>query len=306
MVRLILALLMAIFFAPSSSVGEEPPRRAKPPLWSQDVLDAFFEDARVELVGKRPQTGSSAATPNTALAIPGGPSPGNIHCSDLVEADTLTVEIKRLNITLTAALAKPAVFKGGGNLDCRRHLSMLAVLFGSIAEIGEQLRWHQNARLLQIECLQASEVCKAASDQSYASAQNIQRLIGDLLQGQAPDSSGAPVENLALANRPMLMQRMEQSLEETISPSLANAREFRKKKHDINHEAQLLALLAQMIRQEGYEYADDETYLEYTNQLRKNSRELRRACEQSNYEAARTAAGKISQSCSECHEGYRG
>src|SRR5215213_8466797 len=31
-----------------------PVKRAKPPVWSQDVLDEFFIDAREQLVGERP------------------------------------------------------------------------------------------------------------------------------------------------------------------------------------------------------------------------------------------------------------
>ncbi|MCG8447990.1 MAG: cytochrome c, partial [Pirellulales bacterium] len=103
-----------------------------------------------------------------------------------------------------------------------------------------------------------------------------------------------------------LMQRMEQSFAENIAPSLANARQFRKRKQAISHEAQLLAMLAQVIQLAAYDYSDDETYVAYALGLRETCRELRRACDQGNYESARAAAGKVSQSCSACHADYRG
>ena len=36
-------------------------RRARPPKWSRDVLDAFFDDAREKLAGERPATTSMRA-----------------------------------------------------------------------------------------------------------------------------------------------------------------------------------------------------------------------------------------------------
>ena len=301
-----LLLLATAWIAFAEEPATRVKLRAKPPTWSQDVLDAFFDDAREQLVGERPQAGTSAVSGHPILPVETFRRDGMIRWSDLVDADTLASEIKRLNIALAAGLSKPAQFKGGGNLDCRRDFGLLAVMFGGIADFDKEVRWQESATTMQRAMLETSQVCKAASDQSYSAAQNVQLLLADLLRGQTAAPPKLSEKADGLADRTLLMQRMEQALEKNISLSLANAREFRKKKRDIVHEAQLLALLAQVIRQEGYEFTDDETYLNYSDQLREHSRELRRACDESNYEAARAAAGKVSQSCSECHEGYRG
>ena len=53
------ALVLAGLLVPQS-VGlfaaerGDKPKRARPPKWSADVLDAFFEDAREKLEGERP------------------------------------------------------------------------------------------------------------------------------------------------------------------------------------------------------------------------------------------------------------
>ena len=302
--RLIFALVLLLIS--SDALAKEPLQRAHPPSWSQDVLDAFFDDAREQLVGQRPSPTSINTIQLSDVHKDTAPSAEEFRWSDLVDADTLTTEVKKINIALLEVLSKPAVFKGGGNRDCRRDFCMLAVLFRSIANFDEEIRWQKSATTMQRKCQQASDFCNVASDQSYASALKAQQLLGDLLQGQMAGSSDSPNQPIPLPDRPLLMQRMEMAYQESISPSLSGAREFRRKKTDISHEAQLLALLAQVIRHENYEFGDDETYLEYTNQLKEASQSLHRACQDGIYEAARTAAGKISQSCSECHEGYRG
>ncbi|MEQ8836101.1 MAG: hypothetical protein RID07_04780, partial [Lacipirellulaceae bacterium] len=102
-------------FVPSLGHSKEPPRRAKPPVWSRDVLDAFFDDAREHLVGERP---ASANTTNTQLASKNAageqPATGGFAWSQRISAETVTQEIKRVANTLRTPLANPSRFKSGG------------------------------------------------------------------------------------------------------------------------------------------------------------------------------------------------
>ena len=304
------ALLVGAFLLSGATVADQPPRRAKPAPWSQDVLDAFFDDARHHLVGERPQAVASEAGEKLPVSslLPGmgKARAATTKWSDLVTADTLTTEVKRLNIALTAALAKPAQFKGGGNLQCRRDFSVLAVLFGLISEFDREVRWQKSAAMMKSRCAHSSELCKAGSDESYAASQNVQRLLDNLIRGQAVDLAPAPADVEVFEVLPQLMQRMEQALKGNVSPSLSNASEFRKRKQAIAQDAEILALLAEVICEESHGFADDETYLGHARTLREASRKLRRAIGDGSYEAARAAAGDVSQSCSECHDGYRG
>jgi hypothetical protein len=102
------------------------------------------------------------------------------------------------------------------------------------------------------------------------------------------------------------MLRMEMALEENISPWLANRKEFRRHKSDVAHESQLLAVLARTICREEYDFADDEGFVEIARKMGRATRQLTEASEQGDYESARQAAGRVTQSCSDCHDGYRG
>ena len=85
----------------------------------------------------------------------------------------------------------------------------------------------------------------------------------------------------------------------------ANKNEFKKQSENLIHEAELVAAIAYVIRQEGFEYWDDEDYSNYCKMLETNALEVIRAVKLGDYRAARNAAGEISKVCSNCHEGYR-
>ena len=175
----ILALSMSLCHA------AELPRWVQPPVWSQDVLDAFFEDAREQLVGERPQHNAvvTAAVPSTEQEHPADTSQ---KWSALIDAETLTAEIKRVHNQLTPALKKSASFQGGGNLVCQRDFGLLAVLFGVIDTFDAEVRWQRSAKLMKKRCLQASKNSKAVSALSFSGAKETHALLGELLRGQAP------------------------------------------------------------------------------------------------------------------------
>ena len=290
------------------SHAEESPPRARPPEWSQDVLDAFFEDARKHLVGQRPQPAMQAKGTVQPTVAQGQPANAGFRWSELIDGETLTAEIKRINNQLAFPLKKSASFQGGGNLDCRRNFGLLAVLFGVIDQFDKDVRWQRSAKLMQQRSLKMSQVCKTSSAQSYAAAKEAHAKLSELLRGQAPtgEVSAAAEGEQTTVEISTLMQSMELAVKERLSPALANTREFRKRSQMAAEQAQLLAALAVVIQQEGYDYADDDTYLDEARQLRLAAGELAEAAQEKNYEAARAAAGRVGQSCSRCHEDYRG
>jgi hypothetical protein len=286
-----------------------PPRRARPPVWTPDVLDVFFEDARDHLVGERPTASSGDAVASTP-GPPRQPPPAvqrSVAWSQLIDGETLAGEVKRIVAGLRDPLANPGKFKAGGYQQCRADFSLLAVLFGVIAEYDGDVRWRENAAPVRDALARAGESCKTATDQSFAEAAARKTDLDDLVRGERPSGAGAELARWSdLAERPVLMQRMEQLLEEQISPAMANAREFSRRADDVRQEAELLALLAEVIQREEYEYWDDEGFKELAHELRSAATDLKRAAVEAEYEAARAAAARAGQACSQCHEGWRG
>jgi hypothetical protein len=304
------AALSLVALASLSAIAAEkaPPRRAKPPVWTPDVLDAFFADAREHLVGERPA--AADAMPAIAEASDGGASPAvdAFAWSQVIEGDSLDAEVKRIVTGLRDPLGNPAKFKAGGYKQCRADFSLLAVLFGVIAEHDGDVRWKEDAAALRNALARAAMNCKTATDQTFAEASQRKTDLEDLVRGER--LGGEKPKELEkwsqLADRPLLMQRMEKLMQEEIAPALGNAKEFSKRAPEIRQKAELLAVLADVTQREEYEYWDDAGFQELSGDLRSATEELTRAAVEVNYEAARAAAGRAGQACSACHEGYRG
>ena len=290
-----------------------PVKRAKPPVWSQDVLDEFFVDAREQLVGERPAkraedvaTNQSAGQGSAAAA--GAEAGGAASWSQVISGDALAAEVKRIAASLREPLANPAKFKSGGYKACRGAFNELAVLFAVIAEYDGDVRWKDDAPALRDAFARAARNCKTGTDQTFAEGAELQTQLDDLIRGERLGGKPAPPPERwsDLADRPLLMTRMEVALQEGISSALSNARDFSRKAVDVLQEAEVLSMLAAIIDREEFEYWDDENFQQHSGKLRAASRELSRAAADANYDAARAAAGRAGQACSACHEGYRG
>jgi cytochrome c556 len=66
-----------------------------------------------------------------------------------------------------------------------------------------------------------------------------------------------------------------------------------------------MGVIAETIGREGFDLADDKDYQGHLAKLKKGARDLADAVRLNNADAARAAAGLISQSCTQCHSQFR-
>ena len=286
-------------------------KRARPPKWSADVLDAFFEDAREKLVGERPEY-SRSGTENVALdsrPTPAANQPAaGAGWSKLIDAETIETEIKRLGQAVARDVTTPSEFKGGKYQDCRRHFSVLAVLFAIAAEHDQEVRWQDVSPGLRDMFARAGYNCKVGTDQTYQESNQRKQDLAELISGSRPRAPSAErsADWSQVADRPPLMQRMNIAHEERLTKWLANEREFNRHSDDVRHEAQLAAAIADVVSREGFDYWDDEQYAAYARELREAASDVAAAVELDNFEQARRAGSRMTKACADCHEGYRG
>jgi hypothetical protein len=182
------------------------------------------------------------------------------------------------------------------------------VLFGTAADYDKPVRWKDSAAGLAELFARAGFNCKVGTDQSFREAQLRDQDLAELIRGGRPN---APTANPdagwdSLADRSPLMVRMEQALNERMNPNMSDARTFERNAEDLAHEAQVLALLGELVTRDGMADAGDDTYDGYAHQLRDAAVEFNRSVELENFDAARRALGDMSKSCSDCHGDYRG
>jgi hypothetical protein len=289
---------------------DRPVKRARPPKWSTDVLDAFFADAREKLVGERPDfkprdTALAATSDDTSVAT----SPErSVGWSKLIDAETIETEIKRLAQAIAQDVTTPSEFKGGKYQDCRRHFSVLATLFAVAAEFDDTVRWNDSAAGLRELFTRAGRNCKVGTDATFREATERKQDLVDLVSGSRPQAPAAERDaNWAqVTDRPPLMQRLNIAHEERLAKWLANEREFSRHRDDLRHEAQLVAAIAEVIGREGFEFWDDEQYAAYASELKRAAGDVADATEKENFQQARDAAARMTKACADCHEGYRG
>ncbi len=293
------------------------PKRARPPRWSKRDSDVFFGDAREKLNGPRPSAGSGGGSSAAPLASGGTPSAtdsaptpsdgGTFAWSNLISSDTIEGEVKALQKEISETVQTPAQFKGGGYKDGRRQFTELAALLGIIAEYDGEVRWKSSASGLRDLVGRAGQNCKVGTDASFNEAKLRKEDIEKLVRGESPQvEKGDPKPKWdKVAGRPPLMQRLEKCQQQAIGVWTADQGEFKKNAEKLEREAEILAALAELIQREGYEYADDDTYLGYAKQMRDAGKTVAEAARNKNYDGARKASGDISKACSSCHEGYR-
>ncbi len=287
-----------------------PVKRARPPKFTKAVTDAFLPDVREKLVGARPQWPLAGSMPtNLSESQPAAPveEAAASDWSGLIAADAIEDEIKLQVRSLGSAVENPLKFKGGEYQDARLHLSVLAAMFAIDAEYGQRVRWQRDAASIRDRVARAGFNCKVGTDASYQEARarfdDLETLVrGGTIAAQPP---AADASWPRIADRSLLMKRLEQSLEGGLKPGVANSSGSAAGADEMLHESQVIAALAAVIAREGYEFADDESYLELAAGMRDHALAARAALAEGNYESARQAVGEIGKSCASCHESYR-
>jgi hypothetical protein len=291
------------------------PQRAKPPVWDGRSKGAFFEDAKSALVGERPNYGSGPAAGTTDVPMPGDSSSGSdappagvFAWSKIISPEVIEDEVKTIAKGVNESVVNPQQYAGGGYKVGQDHFSMLAVLFAIIGEYDGDVRWKRNAIPAREEFAAAGFGSRVGSIQAFNQAKLAKEDLANMIGGQTIQGKDGEAKAAwgKVAYRPPLMRRLKIAQEEKLNGWTASAGEFKKHNAEILHEAQLLAALAEVISRDGFEYADDDTYVGHCKDLKKAALDVVDAVKQNNADNARKAMGAVAKTCTACHDGYRG
>ena len=287
-------------------------RRAKPPTasWDKTTSKTFHEDAFAELDGERPNFAASASKPAAGSGQSGtssAPAAGGFKWSSLVSEETLTDEIKDMKGVLAGVVASQSDFKGGGYDKAREAFSAVALAFGVIAAYDQEVRWKKDAEPARDLFARVGSNCKVGTDQSFNESKLRVDDLESLLDGVAPTARADREEDFRwsqVAGRPALMTRLE-SADATLAAAAASKSDFEKAVGRVLRDAEIVAVIGEVIQQADYEYFDDDTYRGYASEMRDAAVRVRDAAKKKDYEAARAALGALKKSCDSCHGDYR-
>ena len=287
-------------------------RRARLPGTSLGGSDSpFFENAFEKLKGARTiGSGTVLANPGSTGNQPGDSPPAarTFAWSEMISSEAVEDEVKSLKLKIDMDVNQPSAFAGRGYQKARGHFSMLAALFAVINEYDKDVRWKKDADKSRDLFARTASNCKVGSIQAFNDAKARKLELQDLLSGSGlVTEASAPVAGWdKVIGRSPLMKRLESSHQTKLQPYTASKGEFNSNIDQVLHEAQIVAVLSEILVKEGMEDADDEEYAAYAQRMKKAAQDISDAVKLNNHEAARKAAGEISKACTECHEGYRG
>ncbi|PQO38570.1 cytochrome c [Blastopirellula marina] len=301
--------------------AQDIPPRAKHRSFDEATTSIiFFKDVFAEaLQGERPAAlsqNSQAPTGMNPSPSSGGGAPsasgggGTSEWAKIISPTTIQDEVKRLNSQLLDTVQNVRKFNGGGFEDARRDYTELAMLFAIISQYNGDVRWKDDALVGRDKFARAGFNSKVGTDNSFKEAKDRSRDLEELVRGTSLPPLDGPEPDPqatwdAIADRPPLMQRLEIGFDNRLKKMTANESEFQSNTEDILHEAEIIAAISHAMQKEGFEYHDDEDYVNYCQQMQNAALAVVQAVKDNNADAARKAAGDVGQACSACHESYR-
>jgi hypothetical protein len=296
-----LAILIVLAFADAHSARCE--EFAKPPVFSEDVKNIFFDDARTALSGDPPSATNDKPGKPADVEV----SPEEVW-AELITSATLESAVKGMVLKLNGVLRSmehPSRSQEVRPSECRRDLTLLGTLFQVIASYPDDVRWKSVAPQISQMCLNTAESYAGATHADVKRLKDTYVKLEDALRGQTDITAEPDFEPLVPEFAP-LMQWMKLIAEDGLPEALSKKANFRKWALSINEQAQMLAMLSQVIRGDEYGYADDETYQSHADNLRDAALALQKAALANEFQESVDAAAAINQACAKCHADYRG
>lgn len=294
-------------------------RRARPPQYPPDAFrGVFFEDVTQALRGERPRSDERAASAATAPAriddaeSRNAPAGGDAADSagrwrSLAAPVHLEDEVKRLKLQYDALVTTPGRFKSGGFREARSKLSTLAVLMGVIAEYEGTVRFQQDAAVARDLLARAAVNVAAGTNEAFNEANQRKADLQDLISGTGLDrsESDGPVDWSLVGARLPLMEYLDDLLNNTLQAGSVDAAAVAAAEEELQRSAAMVAVIAEVLKQEGMEDAEDADYRQMASAMQRAAMEVRQAVEENDPDAARRAVGTLGQSCNACHQQYQ-
>jgi cytochrome c556 len=224
-----------------------------------------------------------------------------------VSAATLEDEIKSIQRRIATAIENEGDFRAQGHRQLRPHLATAAIVFAVINQFDEPVRWQADSGTARDRFVRATQNARAGSAQVLRQvaerAQDLEDLIrGGRLTGPA---SAAPLIWPELADRQLMMQRLEVGWKTTLEPGVASPASVEQHQAALVHESEMTALLATVLKQPDMPDSADDEYRQWCERLERAALELREAAQKNDPAAARQAFDDAQSQCAACHEVYR-
>ena len=269
-------------------------------MFSKQVEESFALDA-ADLARAAKATNKRERPASSAINNTSAPITSKIKWSQFATAQVLEDEIKRQATELAGQLSSAARFKSGDHLQAASNFTLIAALFGIVREHDQRVRWQQSAGEMQASMQAAAIACRQGNELNYRQATAHLEQLEGVLRGEQPESAKSrkvPV----LSQRTALMQRLDRAYAERMVPWTAEQREFTRRREALAHEAQIVAVLGELLTRGQEDHSQE---AEYQTLARSMQNSAIAAAEAKTLTVASTAVSKMDRACADCHVRFR-
>ena len=310
-------LVVAACCTSAAAQSSRRPVRVEAPSFKPNQFDGiFFPNPAAQLQGERPTTAPAGSyQPDHEPGRAGGVAAGDSSAADslgwreLISATSLEDLIKASKLRLDKIVTTATAFKGGGFVPARTEFSLQALLFAIIETYPGDVRWKNSAAEARRLMTRTAANTKIGSDQVFSEAKARLLDLDDLLAGSTlsgrPDEAAEEIDWSRLIDRVPLMQLLEWAQEKNLNKLVANESQFKDSSEDVLRYAELIAVLGQIALADGMPDASDDDYAALSRTMIAAARQVALAAKTGNAELARSAAGQIGQTCTNCHDSFR-
>jgi len=306
MTWLVLSLMVGSM-AHAQKSSRRPARATPPKFQANEFSGVFFPDPVAQLQGS-PSARPAIAANETNTADEEMASASNSSADvwkQLISGGTIEDLVKESKSRLDEVITTPAKFAGGGYAECRKEFTLLASLMTIISQYPEEIRWKASAPYARTIFARLAANCKVGTQPVYNEAKQRQQDLKDLLKGTKLNGTAEDMAWSDIADRGPMMELLEWSLRENLAPGVRSEDSFRDNQEDLVKYAELVAAFGQVLQQEGMTDADDEDYTGLAKGMMVATKDVIKAVKTNDAELARSAVGRLDQSCNKCHETYR-
>lgn len=248
-------------------------------------------------------TGTPSMTSESGSETTAAPAAGG-SWSSAISGELIDAESKAIRNRLTQNLQSLSTYNR--SIDA---IGQDAIIMAALAGVAERydgdMRWKERAAAVRHLAYTVYEKNGGKGRKAFDDTLAPFERMGTILDGGPTDGvefeSDIPLPDYA--DRTSLMERMKVTFE-WMRGNIASEDNLRSKQEDVNREGAVLAMIAEIIKQPGYDYHEEKNYQKFCNDFLTASIDVRDSAQEVNYEKFKDALGRIQTSCGNCHGEY--
>jgi len=315
--------------APATASNQSPPQPVDPQRketrWLGKIpYDVFYDRPLTIASDQTPLAGGTAVaaaanatatpmpmakpmTPETKPAEGASTGDGKFDLGKLTSVDALVEESKQSRQRLTAGLQKLGDFNKNFK-DVSAEAAILAAVSAAVGQHPEagKPNWKDKAKYVRDLSKEISSKASDKGSERFNACKDAFEKICEMLDGgKGPGGDAAdavPYSDVTTLSD--IMWRFQKTFD-YLKLNINDEKRFKDEKSSVERETMVFNMLAGIMATQGYEYLDDDEYMQFHKKLTEGTAGAAAAVSSDDFAKFRMSLNSIQQAMDECHPKYR-